>query len=103
MFSIDSFVSIVTMLTLASGLAFQLPIVVYILARLGIMTPQFMRRTRRYAIVIILILAAFITPTPDALTMCIVAMPLLILYEVSILVAAVVQRNKIRNDEIIQV
>lgn len=103
MFSIDSFVSIVTMLTLASGLAFQLPIVVYILARLGVLTPQFMRRTRRYAIVIILILAAFITPTPDALTMCIVAMPLLLLYEVSIFVAAVVQRNKIKAGDIVEV
>jgi sec-independent protein translocase protein TatC len=103
MFSIDSYVSIVTMLTLASGLAFQLPIVVYILARIGILTPQFMRRTRRYAIVIILILAAFITPTPDALTMCIVALPLLLLYEVSIFVAAAVQRNKIKDGDIIEV
>lgn len=103
MFSIDSYVSIVTMLTLASGIAFQLPILVYILARVGILTPQFMRRTRRYAVIIILILAAFITPTPDAMTMCVVALPLLILYEVSILVAAAVQRRKLKNDEIIQV
>jgi sec-independent protein translocase protein TatC len=103
MFSIDSYVSIVTMLTLASGLAFQLPIVVYILARLGVLTPQFMRRTRRYAIVIILIIAAIITPTPDALTMCVVACPLLLLYEVSIVVAAVVQRNKIKSGDIVQV
>ena len=103
MFSIDSYVSIVTMLTLASGLAFQLPIVVYILARIGILTPQFMRRTRRYAIVIILIIAAIITPTPDALTMCVVALPLLLLYEVSIVVAAVVQRNKIKAGDIVEV
>ncbi|MGZ3943812.1 MAG: twin-arginine translocase subunit TatC [Mucilaginibacter sp.] len=100
MFSIDSFVSSVTMLTLASGIAFQLPILVYILARVGILTPQFMRRTRRYAVIIILILAAFITPTPDAMTMCVVALPLLILYEVSILVAAAVQRRKLKNDEL---
>ena len=100
MFSIDSYVSIVTMLTLASGIAFQLPILVYILARIGILTPQFMRRTRRYAVIIILILAAFITPTPDAMTMCVVALPLLLLYEVSILVAAAVQRRKLKNDEL---
>jgi len=100
MFSIDSYVSIVTMLTLASGIAFQLPILVYILARIGILTPQFMRRTRRYAVIIILILAAFITPTPDAMTMCVVALPLLLLYEVSILVAAAVQKRKAKDDEL---
>ena len=101
MFSIDSYVSIVTTLTLASGIAFQLPILVGILANLGILTPKFMRDKRRYAIVIILILAAFITPTPDALTMLVVAAPLLLLYEVSIRVAVVAEkrRNK-RNADI---
>ena len=101
LFSIDSYISTVTTLTLASGVAFQLPIVVAILANLGILTPKFMRDKRRYAIVIILILAAFITPTPDALTMLVVAMPLLLLYELSIRVAAIAEkrRNK-RNADI---
>jgi sec-independent protein translocase protein TatC len=99
MFSIDSYISTVTMLTLASGIAFQLPIIVYILAYIGILTPKFMRKTRRYAVVIILILAAFITPTPDALSMCVVALPLLLLYELSILIAALVEKRKAKKEK----
>ena len=103
MFTTDSYISTVTTLTLASGVGFQLPIVVYILANIGILTPKFMRDKRRYAIVIILIIAAIITPTPDALTMVVVAMPLLVLYEVSIKVAAVVaKRRQKRDDELMR-
>ena len=99
LFSIDSYISSVTMLTILSGIVFQLPIVVYILASLGILTPKFMRDKRRYATVIILILAAIITPSPDALTMLVVALPLFVLYELSILVAAVVQRRRKKREE----
>lgn len=99
MFSTDSFISSETMLTLLAGLIFQLPIVVYILASLGILTPKFMREKRRYAVIIILILAAIITPSPDALTMLVVAMPLFVLYEFSIMVAAVVQRRQKKRDD----
>ena len=98
MFSIDSYMSAVTTLTLVAGIVFQLPIVVYILSSLGILTPQFMRRTRRYATVIILVLAAIITPSPDALTMLIVAMPLFLLYEFSIVVSGFVQRRKLKRE-----
>ncbi len=101
LFSIDSYISSITMLTFLSGLVFQLPIVVYILASLGILTPKFMRDTRRYAVIIILIIAAIITPTPDALTMGVVALPLFLLYEFSIILAGVVERRrKKRNEEI---
>ncbi|HWZ16479.1 MAG TPA: twin-arginine translocase subunit TatC [Mucilaginibacter sp.] len=102
MFSIDSFISSETMLTLLAGIVFQLPIVVYILSSLDILTPKFMREKRRYAIVLILILAAIITPSPDALTMLVVAMPLFLLYECSIWVSAFVQRRKKKreNDEL---
>ena len=62
-----------------------------------------MRDKRRYAIIIILILAAFITPTPDALTMLVVAFPLFLLYELSIRVAAVVEKKrKKRNEELME-
>jgi len=100
MFAVDSFISSETMLTLLAGLVFQLPIIVYILASLGILTPKFMRDKRRYAVIIILILAAIITPSPDALTMLVVAMPLYLLFEFSITVAAVVQRRKKKNEEL---
>lgn len=99
LFSIDSYLSSVTTLTLATGIVFELPILVYVLSTLGILTPKFMRSTRRYAIVIILIVAAVITPTPDMLTMSIVSAPLLVLYEVGILVSAVVERRKIRREK----
>ena len=98
LFSTDSFISSETMLTLLAGLVFQLPIVVYILASLGILTPKFMRDKRRYAIIVVLILAAIITPSPDALTMMVVAMPLYVLYELSIWVAAFVQRRQNRDE-----
>lgn len=97
--STDSYLSSVATLTLATGVVFELPILVYILANLGIMTPKFMRASRRYAIVVILIIAAVVTPTPDMLTMTVVSIPLFILYEVSIFVAAAVEKRKIKKSE----
>lgn len=99
LFSIDSYISSVATLTLATGLVFELPILVYILANLGILTRKFMRESRRYAIIVILIVAAVVTPTPDMLTMTVVAIPLYLLYELSISVAGVVERRKkIKSD-----
>ena len=83
---------------MGTGLVFELPIIIYILASLGILNAPFMRRTRRYAIVIILIIAAIITPTPDAITMSVVAVPLLLLYEVGILVAVGVEKRRAKKE-----
>ncbi len=94
MISIDSYLSTVATLTLGTGIVFELPIVIFILSKMGIMTPKFMRSSRRYAIVIILIVAAVVTPTPDLLTMSVVAFPLFILYELSIGVSAMVEKRK---------
>jgi sec-independent protein translocase protein TatC len=99
LFTIDSYISSVATLTLATGIVFQLPILVYILSSLGILTPAFMRNGRRYAIVVILIVSAVITPTPDMLTMAIVSVPLFILYEVGIVVAGVVEKRKLKRAE----
>jgi sec-independent protein translocase protein TatC len=99
MFSTDSFISSETMLTLLAGIVFQLPIIVYILSSLGILTPKFMRDKRRYAVILILILAAIITPSPDALTMLVVALPLYLLFEFSIKVSAVVERRRKKRDD----
>ncbi|MES2267842.1 MAG: twin-arginine translocase subunit TatC [Bacteroidota bacterium] len=93
-FSIDSYLSSVSTLTLATGIVFELPIIVYVLSSLGILNAKFMRETRRYAVVIILIIAAIVTPTPDMMTMTVVSIPLFILYEVGILVAAVVDKRR---------
>ncbi|MNJ91424.1 Sec-independent protein translocase protein TatCy [compost metagenome] len=96
-FTITSYLSSVSTLTIGSGLIFQLPVVIYILSKFGIMTPKFMRSTRRYAAVIILVIAAVITPTADVMTMLVVAFPLFILYEVSIFISANIERK--RNKE----
>lgn len=97
-FSIDSYLSTVLTLTLGSGIVFELPILIYILVSLSILSATFMRKTRRYAIVLILIIAAIITPTPDAITMGVVAFPLLMLYEVGILVALGVEKRRAKKE-----
>lgn len=73
-----------------------MPIVIYFLAKIGLVGPNFLRTYRRHAIVVILIIAAIITP-PDVVSQTIVGIPLLILYEISILVAARVQRRRERE------
>jgi len=93
-FTIDSYLSSVMTLTLGSGVIFQLPVIIFILSKMGIMTPAFMRASRRYSIVIILIIAAVVTPTADPYTMMIVALPLFLLYEVSIYISANIERKK---------
>lgn len=85
--TLSSYVDAMTMYTMATGLVFELPLVIYFLAKLGIMGPQFMRTYRRHAIVVIAIVAAIITP-PDVTSMLIVTFPLLLLYEVSIYISA---------------
>ncbi|MCW3125053.1 MAG: tatC [Bacteroidetes bacterium] len=94
MFSLDNYISFVTMMMLGAGVIFELPMVIYFLAKMGIITAQFMRSYRRHAIVVILILAAVITPSPDMFTMTIVAIPIYFLFELSIIVAARVNPTK---------
>lgn len=93
-FTIDSYLSTVLTLTVGSGIIFQLPVVIYILSKLGIMTPQFMRASRRYAAVLILVVAAIVTPTADPYTMLIVAFPLFLLYELSIMISSNIQKKR---------
>ncbi|MCX6312565.1 MAG: twin-arginine translocase subunit TatC [Bacteroidetes bacterium] len=96
-FSIDSYISVVTTLVLLMGLVFELPILVYFLARFGIITAAFMSKYRKYAIIIILIVAAVITPTTDIFTQMLVAVPLYVLFEASIIVAKRVEKNRAAN------
>ncbi|WP_316840599.1 twin-arginine translocase subunit TatC [Pedobacter gandavensis] len=97
-FTIDSYLSSVMTLTIGSGVIFQLPVIIYILSKLGVMTPAFMRASRRYSSVLILIVAAIVTPTADPYTMLIVAAPLFLLYEFSIYISAAIERK--RNKEL---
>jgi sec-independent protein translocase protein TatC len=92
--SIDSYISTVTVLTLIMGLVFELPIVIFFLTKIGLLGPVFMRKNRKYAIVIILIVAAVITPSSDIPTLLIVSTPLYILYEASIFVSKYAEKKK---------
>jgi sec-independent protein translocase protein TatC len=94
MISIDEYMSFTLQLILLSGLIFELPMVSYFLARFGIVTPAFMKHYRRHAIVAILIIAAVVTPTTDPLTMTVFALPMFVLYEISIWIAQVAQRKR---------
>ena len=92
--TIDSYLSTVATLSLGTAIIFELPIVIFVLSKLGLMTPKLMRSSRRYAAVVILIIAAIVTPTPDALTMLTVSFPLFLLYELSIFVSAKVEAKR---------
>lgn len=89
---LNSYIGTITSLTLWTGVAFELPMVVYFLARTGLIGPAFLRTYRRHAYVLILIVGAIITP-PDVTSQLIVSIPLIGLYEASILMAARVRRN----------
>lgn len=88
--NLDSYISTITILTLASGVIFELPMVVYFLSKLGVITPKFMRHYRKHSMVVILIIAALITPSPDVTSQLLVAIPLFLLYEISIFISAAV-------------
>lgn len=94
---IGSYIGFVGGLFLAFGTVFELPLLSYLLSRMGIVTPQFLRQWRRYAIVIIFIGAAILTPTPDAVIQILMAVPLILLYELSILISAAVHKTKRRR------
>lgn len=85
--SIDHYVSFILTLVFGAGLVFELPMVSYFLTKIGFLTPEFMRQYRRHSIVVILIISALVTPTPDPMTQLMLAAPMLLLYEVSIFVS----------------
>ncbi|GAB2778547.1 twin-arginine translocase subunit TatC [Salinimicrobium soli] len=95
-FDIGSYISLVRSSVIACGLIFELPIVIYFLTKIGLVTPQFLRKYRKFALVIVLIISAIITP-PDILSQIIVAIPVLFLYEISILISRIVNRNEERK------
>jgi sec-independent protein translocase protein TatC len=91
--SLTSYISTFISMNFAMGLVFELPILIYFLARLGIVTADFLKRNRKYTLVILLIIAAIITP-PDVFSQILVTIPLVALYEASILVAVRVEKKK---------
>lgn len=97
-FDLSSYISLVRASVLASGLIFQLPILIYFLTKIGIVTPEFLRKYRKYALVIVLIISAIITP-PDIASQIIVAVPVIILYEISIYISKGVIRRQLKREK----
>jgi sec-independent protein translocase protein TatC len=96
-FDTSSVIAIVRSSSLAAGLVFQLPIVIYFLTKAGLVTPEVLKKYRKFALVIVLIISAVITP-PDIASQVIVAIPILILYQVSIYISRLVVRNQQRKE-----
>tara|TARA_R110002012_G_scaffold77374_8_gene196442 strand:+ start:3721 stop:4554 length:834 start_codon:yes stop_codon:yes gene_type:complete len=96
-FDLDSYISLVRTSVLACGIVFELPIIMYILTKIGLVTPEILRKYRKFALIIVLVLSAVITP-PDIVSQIIVAIPILILYEVSIHISKIVIRNQLREE-----
>ena len=86
MITLQSYISTLVLMCLTMGIVFEIPILSWLFAKLGFLTADFMRRYRKHAIVIILIVAAVITPTSDVFTLSLVTLPMWVLYEASILV-----------------
>lgn len=95
-FDLSSYISLVRASVLASGLIFELPIIIYFLTKIGVVTPEFLRKYRKFALVIVLIISAVITP-PDIASQVIVAVPVVILYEISIHISKAVVRKQKRK------
>jgi sec-independent protein translocase protein TatC len=97
--TLDDYIDSLNNIILGCGLSFELPVLAYVLAKIGLISANFLRNYRKYAFVIILIVAAVITPSPDWTSQVIVAVPLLLLYEVSVLIAARVDKQNIKQEK----
>jgi len=95
-FDLDSYVGLIRASVLASGLIFELPIIIYFLTKIGLVTPEIMKKYRKFALVFVLVLSAIITP-PDVASQIIVAIPIIILYQISIYISKFVLRKEEKN------
>jgi len=98
-FDITSYVSTVVGMVLGCGLLFQFPVAVYFLTKIGFLTPQFMRKFRKHAVIVILVAGAIITPSPDPFSMLVISLPIYMLFEISIFISAMVIRQKQKDQE----
>lgn len=99
MIALQSYISTLMTMSLAMGLVFEIPILSWLFAKLGFLSADFMRRYRKHAIVVILVVAAIITPTSDVFTLSLVALPMWLLYEVSILIVNRTTNKDIRTEK----
>ena len=98
-FTLESYIGMFKTSVIAGGLFFELPIIIYFLTKLGLVTPEFLRKYRKYAIVIVLIVAAIVTP-PDVVSQTIVAIPMLIIFELSVIISSIVYKRKLKNEQL---
>lgn len=97
LFDLSSYIGTVTMIVLGSGLLFQLPVIVFFLTKAGIISSGLMKKYQRHAIIVILILGAMITP-PDPFSQLLIAMPLMVLYQLSIFIAKRIERKEAKEN-----
>lgn len=97
--NLKSYIGTIASVVLAAGAIFELPILIYFLSKAGLVTPQFLKKYRKHSIVLILILAATITP-PDVFSLFMVTLPLIILYEAGIKISKRIERKKAREEEL---
>lgn len=97
-FDITSYIGILVTLSLGCALIFQMPMIAFVLSKVGVLTPKFMKSYRKHAWVVILVVAGIITPSPDIYSQVLVAVPLVLLYEVSILVSGRIERQRMKAE-----
>ncbi|MBV9128921.1 MAG: twin-arginine translocase subunit TatC, partial [Verrucomicrobia bacterium] len=99
--TVREYFSFVTQLCVGFGAAFELPVIVLVLVRLGVLSVALLRRTRAYAFLLIFVAAAFLAPTPDAVSMALMGGPMYLLYEVCILIAAMLERKRKKEADLL--
>jgi sec-independent protein translocase protein TatC len=97
--TLDDYIDTLNNIILGCGIAFELPVMAYVLGKIGLISAAFLKKYRKYAFVIILVLAAIITPSPDWTSQIIVSLPLLLLYEISVLICARIDKQKIKEEK----
>ncbi|SOD95294.1 twin-arginine translocase subunit TatC [Spirosoma fluviale] len=95
-FDITSYIGILVTLSLGCALIFQMPMIAYVLSKVGVLTPKYMREYRKHAWIVILVVAGIITPSPDIYSQVLVALPLTLLYEVSIIVSGRIEKARLK-------
>ena len=96
--TINDYLDNLTNIILGCGIAFEMPVLAFALTKIGLITPSFLRRSRKYAIIVILVVAAIITPSPDWISQTIVFLPLFGLYELGVLVSARVYNREQKKE-----
>jgi sec-independent protein translocase protein TatC len=99
MVSFKEYISLMLKFLLAFGVVFEIPVFIFFLAKIGIVDAKMLSRQRRYAILVIFVVAAILTPTPDAITQILMALPMMVLYEVGIIAARFARKKPVPSDQ----